>query len=274
MEKTKIPTARLPCSRRSDRRIKMKHIIRLFLCPALLLAVLFSFGARAEADPIRCVPGETIEITLVLPGSTDQTIGAMGTLIYDYSIFALLPSSSVLGQNGVYLSNQPVSLSFFVSQYAPVGTYVIEVMDLDVYDADGRLLRKVSIDPIQVSVVPASYSVRYEPGAEDSGIRDIPGPQEKAFRKTITLSSVRPARAGYDFMGWAAAAGGKAVYQPGDAYQDDQDVTLYAVWQPIPTGKLDVNGWLDDDKNAGSTDGYGTFDRKGLYRAPSTRAKQ
>ena len=238
----------------------MKHIVRLFLCAALLLTVLFIQTAQAEPEPVRCVPGETIEVSFVLPDSAGGAAGMMGTLRYDYSVFTLLPSPGVIGQNGVYISSQPVSLAFAVNQYAPVGEYAIEVTVLEAYYADGHLSEITEIEPVPVSVVPAGYSVRYESGAEDSGIRDIPAPQEKAFREPLTLSGVRPARAGYDFMGWAASAGGKAVYQPGDAYQNDQDVTLYAVWLPIPTGRLAVDGWLDDNKNANGTGGYGTFD--------------
>ena len=36
---------------------------------------------------------------------------------------------------------------------------------------------------------------------------------------------------GYDFAGWGLSADAtEAVYKPGDAYKEDSDVTLYAVW--------------------------------------------
>ncbi len=48
----------------------------------------------------------------------------------------------------------------------------------------------------------------------------------------IQLPEEIPHRTGYDFIGWAMAADAvTAEYEPGDLYEGDQDVILYAVWE-------------------------------------------
>ena len=52
---------------------------------------------------------------------------------------------------------------------------------------------------------------------------------------TATLSSVRPTRSGYTFLGWSTSASAtSASYQPGGTYSfSSQNVTLYAVWSQV-----------------------------------------
>ena len=61
-----------------------------------------------------------------------------------------------------------------------------------------------------------------------------PNQQIKYYKGALTLSDSRPARPGYDFMGWATSNGGNVRYQPGETYTDDNDLTLYAVWKEVP----------------------------------------
>lgn len=58
-----------------------------------------------------------------------------------------------------------------------------------------------------------------------------PDSQKKIYGSTLTLSTARPTRDGYVFMGWATTSAGDVAYMPGSAYGTDADVTLYAVWQ-------------------------------------------
>ena len=78
----------------------------------------------------------------------------------------------------------------------------------------------LKIDAKQSSTV--SYNANGGSGA--------PGSQTKWYGEILTLSSTRPTRNGYTFVGWATSSGGSAVYQPGGKYGDDKSVTLYAVW--------------------------------------------
>lgn len=64
-----------------------------------------------------------------------------------------------------------------------------------------------------------------------NGGTGAPDTQKKIYGSVLTLSSVRPTRDGYVFMGWATSSAGDVAYMPGATYGADADVTLYAVWQ-------------------------------------------
>ena len=64
-----------------------------------------------------------------------------------------------------------------------------------------------------------------------NGGTGAPDTQKKIYGSVLTLSSVRPTRDGYVFMGWATSSAGDVAYMPGATYDADADVTLYAVWQ-------------------------------------------
>lgn len=64
-----------------------------------------------------------------------------------------------------------------------------------------------------------------------NGGTGAPDTQKKIYGSVLTLSSVRPTRDGYVFMGWATSSAGEVSYMPGSTYGTDVDITLYAVWQ-------------------------------------------
>jgi len=75
-----------------------------------------------------------------------------------------------------------------------------------------------------------TYTVSYDAG---EGI-GAPPAQIKTHDEPLTISSAKPTRSGYEFLGWSASSSSNIVeYLPGDAYLDNQDVTLYAVWKKI-----------------------------------------
>ena len=73
----------------------------------------------------------------------------------------------------------------------------------------------------------ASHAVSYDA----NGGTGAPAGQTKWYGSPLTLSSVRPTRAGHSFLGWATSASGQPSYQPGGSYTADASVTLYAVWR-------------------------------------------
>ena len=81
--------------------------------------------------------------------------------------------------------------------------------------------------------VPAwtSYTVSYNA----NGGSGAPGNQTKWKDQTLTLSSTKPTRTGYDFKGWALskanADAGTWYYQPGGSCGKNENLTLYAVWE-------------------------------------------
>ena len=90
-----------------------------------------------------------------------------------------------------------------------------------------------------------------------NGGTGAPDTQKKIYGSVLTLSSVRPTRDGYVFMGWATSSAGDVAYMPGSTYGVDADVTLYAVWQiayikPTITG---LTALRCDSKGSPKSDG-------------------
>lgn len=84
-----------------------------------------------------------------------------------------------------------------------------------------------------------TYRIKY---FANSG-RDIPANQFKTMGKSITLSTTVPTRTGYSFAGWALEKTSTEIsYQPGDVYDKDENLVLYAVWKPTITLTYDANG--------------------------------
>jgi uncharacterized repeat protein (TIGR02543 family) len=74
----------------------------------------------------------------------------------------------------------------------------------------------------------ATYTVSYNA----NGGSGAPASQTKTQNVSLTLSSVRPTRSGYNFLGWStSSAATSASYQPGTAFTVNANTTLYAVWQ-------------------------------------------
>ena len=79
--------------------------------------------------------------------------------------------------------------------------------------------------------------------------------------KTFEISSVRPTRDKYTFLGWATSPDAtEAQYQPGDSYTQDASLTLYAVWERKPIYGLYVNARLDGGEVLDSCKDFGMFD--------------
>ena len=103
--------------------------------------------------------------------------------------------------------------------------------------------------------VPAwtSYAVKYNA----NGGSGAPASQTKWKGQSLTLSSTKPTRTGYTFLGWATSAGGSKAYNAGGNYTTDAAVTLYAVWQAITyTVQYNANGGTGAP--ASQTKTYGT----------------
>ena len=75
-----------------------------------------------------------------------------------------------------------------------------------------------------------TYTVTYNKNTTDT-VSNLPSNQTKTYGKALTLSSTKPTRANYTFLGWATSASGSVTYAPGASYTDNANVTLYAKWQ-------------------------------------------
>ena len=89
---------------------------------------------------------------------------------------------------------------------------------------------------------PETYTVRYDA----NGGTGAPASQTKTYGVPLTLSAVKPTRAGYEFLGWATSRNATtSEYALGERYTDEESVTFYAVWRYIPQTyevKYDANG--------------------------------
>ena len=89
---------------------------------------------------------------------------------------------------------------------------------------------------------PTQYTVSYNA----NGGSGAPASQTKSENVAITLSSTKPTRSGYTFLGWSTSSTATSpTYYPGSSYTTNASVTLYAVWEKLPetyTIKYNANG--------------------------------
>ena len=99
-------------------------------------------------------------------------------------------------------------------------------------------------------------SGRYTVSYDANGGSGAPAAQTKTKGTALTLSSTKPTRTGYDFLGWStSSAATSATYSAGASYTNDASVTLYAVWK-IKTYTIT---WVIDGKSETTTVNYNTL---------------
>ena len=77
-----------------------------------------------------------------------------------------------------------------------------------------------------------TYTVSYNA----NGGSGAPSSQTKTYGVNLVLSSTKPTRTGFKFLGWATSSTATtAAYQPGATFSTNATTTLYAVWEATPT---------------------------------------
>lgn len=103
---------------------------------------------------------------------------------------------------------------------------------------------------------PETYTISFNA----NGGSGAPGNQTKTYGQTLTLSSTRPTRTNYNFIGWGTSSGStSAAYQPGGSYTSNGNATLYAVWQLAYTPPRITNVQADRCNSAGTLSESGTY---------------
>jgi len=75
-----------------------------------------------------------------------------------------------------------------------------------------------------------TYTVSYNA----NGGSGAPSSQTKTYGKTLTLSSTKPTRSGYEFWHWNTKSDNSGTtYAAGASYTANAAATLYAIWNPI-----------------------------------------
>lgn len=92
----------------------------------------------------------------------------------------------------------------------------------------GDLYRYNAATTMKAQWTAITYTVKYNA----NGGSGAPSNQTKTYGKTLTLSSVKPTRESYSFLGWATSADAtEAEYTAGASYEGNNNLTLYAVWE-------------------------------------------
>ena len=98
--------------------------------------------------------------------------------------------------------------------------------------------------------VTASYTIpalpTYTIKFNANGGTGAPSSQSKLHGSTITLSSTKPTRTGYSFLGWnSSSTATSATYSAGGKFTANLNTTLYAVWKANTyTVSFDANGGI------------------------------
>lgn len=82
---------------------------------------------------------------------------------------------------------------------------------------------------VKVKVTAPEYTIKYDA----NGGTGAPPSQIKKYQVPLTLSSQKPTRSGYTFVGWASADNVSTVFSAGDTFVHDHNVTLYAIWELV-----------------------------------------
>lgn len=76
-----------------------------------------------------------------------------------------------------------------------------------------------------------------------NGGSGAPSSQTKTRDVTLKLSSTKPTRSGYTFVGWGTSPSDTtADYQPSGSYTNNAAITLYAIWKKTITVTYNANG--------------------------------
>ena len=91
-----------------------------------------------------------------------------------------------------------------------------------------------------------TYTVTYNA----NGGSGAPSSQTKTYGVDLTLSTTKPTRTGYTFLGWSTSSSAtSATYTAGGKYTSNSKVTLYAVWKCINNGWIyENNSWYYYEK--------------------------
>lgn len=101
-----------------------------------------------------------------------------------------------------------------------------------------------------------TFTVSYDA----NGGSGAPGSQTKTYGTALTLSSTKPTRTNYNFLGWATTkTATAATYAAGGSYTQNASVTLYAVWQLAYTKPRITNFKASRCDSSGKATDSGTY---------------
>lgn len=101
-----------------------------------------------------------------------------------------------------------------------------------------------------------TYTVTFNANGGTGG----PTTQTKYYTKTLTLSTSKPTRTNYNFLGWATSASATtAQYQSGGSFTTNAKTTLYAVWELAYVAPVITDVSVDRSTSSGTLSDEGTY---------------
>ena len=174
-----------------------------------------------KADPI-LVHSSTQNVNLALNGGENETayIWTSGYYSDRWSIIWEVSDPVVSCAWGQWTDDKRVPLNLTANS---VGTTTVTVSIKD--RGTGNILDRTII---HVAVHEKQYTVSFHA----NGGTDAPEKQLKYQDVPLTLSSEKPSRPGFQFLGWSRDRNAtKTTYRPGDSLTVNADITLYALWK-------------------------------------------
>lgn len=213
-------------------------------------ATTLSIGTTYSAD-INFASKE-IYYTFTPPSSGNFTFVSTGSL--DSQVYIYNSSGTLLASNDdTSTSDRNFSLS---------------------YDLTGGTKYYVKVKAYSDKTGTTSFNItgKYTVSYNANGGSGVPSDQTKVHGTTLTLSSTKPTRTGYTFLGWSTSSTAtSATYQPGGSFATNANTTLYAVWKTNDTS-LSVNSSNNATISTGGETKYYTFtpSESGTYVIYST----
>lgn len=150
----------------------------------------------------------------------------------------------------IYLSSaRPTRTGYIFQGWATSATGAVAYQPGGVFGADENTT-------LYAVWSPETYTISFNA----NGGSGAPGNQTKTYGQTLTLSSTRPTRTNYNFIGWGSSSGSTtAEYQPGGAYTNNGAATLYAIWELAYTPPRITNFQADRCNSGGTLSESGTY---------------
>ena len=168
-------------------------------------------------------------------GTTKLTKVVFGIYNTDGSLTA---SKNQVTKTNVNATSYTINSSDDTIQFSSLsqGNYIFKIYGYDVDGKSGSAFFNFTVVKSGTTTYTVSYNANGGSGA--------PSSQTKIKDTTLTLSTQKPTRDGYTFLGWATSSSAiSAQYQPGGSYTSNASVTLYAVWRAQTyTISYDANG--------------------------------
>lgn len=158
-------------------------------------------------------------------------------------------TSATTNRGAVAINHGNDSTAWSTENQTKIGSYTYTYAQTDASQTKWCAARLRNVDVVNGQMyATASYTIPafavYTITYYDNGGSGAPASQTKEYNKAITLSTVKPTRTGYSFLGWSTSSTAtSASYSPGATYSTNANLKLYAVWKAYTyTISYDANG--------------------------------